>query len=261
MASIRVVLRFHDGLKDLLAPSRRHGEFEHPAGITDTAKHVIESLGVPHTEIGRIAVNGIGGDLAQLLREGDCIDVLPAPNYEPLERPQFVLDGHLGRLAAYLRMLGFDVWYQQLADDVQLAAVCSAEERVLLTRDVGLLKRKEIERGRLIRSDRPHAQLREVATRYLLHPHLCPFTRCMSCNGLLQKVTKESVFELLPPHTRATKEDFSRCESCGKVYWKGSHHAVMRLWIGDLTNPHASSHEFTVAEQPADGRGIDSPAV
>ena len=234
MASIRVVFCFHDVLKDLLAPARRRGEFEHHAGTTDTAKHVIESLGVPHTEVGRIEVNGVTGDPGRQLQEGDRVDVFPPAAGESLTAARFVIDGHLGRLAAYLRMLGFDVWYQPLADDVQLASVCAAEDRLLLTRDIGLLKRKEVERGYFVRSDRPHAQLRELATRYLLVPHLRPFTRCMSCNGLLRKVSKEEVYDLLPPHTRATKHDFSRCADCGKVYWKGSHHARMQQWIAEL---------------------------
>ena len=235
MGGIRVLFRFHDGLRGLLAPARRHGEFEHRAGATDTAKHVIEALGVPHTEIGHINVNGVSGDLSQPLVNGDTLDVYPPADGEALGDPRFVLDGHLGRLAAYLRMLGFDVWYQALADDVELAGVCAAEHRILLTRDIGLLKRREVERGYFVRSDRPHEQLREVATRYLLSPHIAAFSRCMSCNGLLQPVSKESVLHLLPPHTRATKEEFSRCEDCEKIYWKGSHHAQMRRWIEDLT--------------------------
>ena len=241
VASIRVLFRFHDGLKDLLAPARRHGEFEHPAGTTDTAKHVIESLGVPHTEIGRIEVNGTAAELSRALHEGDRVDIYPPAQAEPISEPRFVLDSHLGRLAAYLRMLGFDVWYRTLADDVELASVCAAESRILLTRDVGLLKRKEVDRGYLLRSDRPHDQLREIASRYLLRPHIAPFSRCMTCNSLLRVVSKESVLDELPPHTRATKNEFSRCEGCGNVYWKGSHHAKMQQWIEDLISPPATS--------------------
>jgi uncharacterized protein with PIN domain len=236
VAMIRVLFRFHGDLKDLLAPGRRHGDFEHAAGSTDTAKHVIESLRVPHTEVGRIAVNGITAALDRSLEDGDRLDVYPPVPGEPLDEPRFVLDGHLGRLNAYLRMLGLDVWYRALADDIELASVCAAERRLLLTRDVGLLKRKEVERGYLVRADRPHDQLREVARRYSLQAHVFPFSRCMSCNGLLQRVSKEEVLESLPPHTRATKDEFSRCTACGKVYWKGSHHARMQQWIAELLN-------------------------
>jgi uncharacterized protein with PIN domain len=151
-----------------------------------------------------------------------------------LKSNHFVADGHLGRLAAYLRMLGFDTWYQCIAEDVLLASVASKEQRVLLTRDVGLLKRREVERGYFVRSDRPHTQLREVTERFALYPHFAPFTRCMACNGPLRSVQKEEVSALLPPHTRETKNEFSRCLNCGKIFWRGSHHARMLGWIEAL---------------------------
>jgi uncharacterized protein with PIN domain len=234
VATLLVRFHFHGELKDLLAPSRRNGDFLHPAGSTDTVKHVIESLGVPHTEIGSVARNGILIPLTSELSENDVIDVFPHPAVSPAADPRFVADGHLGRLAAYLRMLGFDTWYQRDADDITLAHVSSSEGRILLTRDIGLLKRKEVERGRFIRPDKPHDQLRTVVIGFGLLPHIAPFTRCMDCNGLLLPASKEEVLHLLPPHTRATKEQFSRCPECGKVYWRGSHHARMLQWIEQL---------------------------
>jgi uncharacterized protein with PIN domain len=152
----------------------------------------------------------------------------------PLREPRFVVDGHLGRLAAYLRMLGFDTWYERLADDVVLARIASEQERFLLTRDVALLKRREVLRGYCVRSDKPRQQLREVSDRFALAEQSDPFSRCMDCNGLLCPISKAEVADLLPPHTRETKNEFSRCQSCGKILWRGSHHERMLEWIEEL---------------------------
>jgi uncharacterized protein len=211
----RYRFRFHGELNGFLPPALRDREFEHSAGDTDTLKHVIESLGVPHTEVARTDV------------EGETVDVWPHQPPVPLDEARFVLDGHLGRLAAYLRMLGFDVRYDRFADDAVLARICREERRVLLTRDVGLLKRRDVEQGCFVRAHKPHDQLRDVIQRYGLAGRIAPFTRCMDCNGELVRVAKAEVEDALPPHTRQTKTEFSRCVECGKVYWKGSHHAAM----------------------------------
>jgi uncharacterized protein with PIN domain len=221
-------------LNDFLISFRRDREFEHPAGTTDTLKHVIESLGVPHTEIGQVKVNGDPALLSARLSAGDRIDVFPQIAPVSLDDPRFVIDGHLGRLAAYLRMLGFDCWYEPSAGDEQLASIAAAQKRLVLTRDAGLLKRRQVERGYYVRSDNPHRQLRELANRFALFSRFAPFTRCMACNTPLRCVAKSEVMDLLPPHTRATKDEFSRCPNCGKIYWRGSHHARMLGWIEEL---------------------------
>jgi uncharacterized protein with PIN domain len=232
---LRVHFRFHGELNDFLLSEKRDVRFEHLAGATDTVKHVIESLGVPHTEIGRILINDAEACLAAQLTNGCAIEVFP--HELPIrfaDAPKFVLDGHLGRLAAYLRMLGFDTWYQRSADDQLLASVSHGEQRLLLTRDIGLLKRREVQLGYSVRADKPHDQLREISTRFDLAKWFAPFTRCMDCNGRLISVLKSEVEDLLPPHTRETKNEFSRCSDCRKIFWRGSHHARMLGWIQDL---------------------------
>ena len=231
----RVWFRFHGELNDFLPAPKRRVAFDHPAGPTDTIKHVIESIGVPHTEIEQVAVNGQPASLSAQLSNGDHVDVFPHPTPVVLEHARFVVDGHLGRLAAYLRMLGFDTWYDRYADDVLLAKTARTEARLLLTRDAGLLKRREVERGYFVRSDKPHDQLREIFCRFALHSRLAPFQRCMDCNGRLYSVPKQEIADLFPPHTRETKNDFSRCSQCRKIFWRGSHHARMLGWIEDLT--------------------------
>jgi uncharacterized protein with PIN domain len=234
VAGLRVRFRFHGELNDFLAPAKRNTEFESVAGATDTIKHVIESLGVPHTEFDRITVNGQDRLPSEHLTDEDHVVVSPYLTPVLLEDPRFVADGHLGRLAAYLRMLGFDTWYDRFADDARLAHVASNEHRLLLTRDVGLLKRREVVVGYCVRKDKPHDQLREVSRRFALRMHFAPFRRCMDCNGILCSVAKDQIADLLPPHTRETKNDFSRCSSCGKIFWRGSHHARMLGWVEQL---------------------------
>jgi uncharacterized protein len=235
VTGVLVGFRFHGELNDFLPPAKRHAEFKQTAGVTDTVKHVIESLGVPHTEIERVTVNGLETSVSSQLSEGDRVEIFPHTQPVILGDFRFALDGHLGRLAAYLRMLGFDTWYDRFADDAQLAEVASSEHRVLFTRDVGLLKRREVERGYCVRSDNPHEQLREVSRRFALYSRFAPFSRCMDCNGPLRAVTKNEVADVLPPHTRETKNEFSRCADCNKIFWRGSHHARMLGWIEELT--------------------------
>lgn len=225
-------------------------QFEQTAGSTDTIKHVLESIGVPHTEIHRVAVNGVARALSDPLTPGDCVDVFPHQLPVSIRTYRFVVDGHLGRLAAYLRMLGFDTWYDRFADDTQLAAVSSTEHRLLLTRDVGLLKRRDIEEGYCVRSDKPRDQLRELTARFALASRFAPFERCMHCNARLERVSKAEVDPLLPPHTRETKNEFSRCPDCGKIYWRGSHHARMLGWIEELTADSATAASILSAYPP-----------
>lgn len=233
-AVLPVWFRFHGELNDFLPLEKRGAEFETLAGTTDTLKHLIESLGVPHTEVATVTVNGSAGALSRQVAPSDHIQVFPYTEPVQIENIRFVLDGHLGRLAAYLRMLGFDTWYHRSADDPQLASVASIEGRVLLTRDVGLLKRREVHTGYCVRSDKPHEQLREVARRFGLQPLFTPFQRCMECNAPLDPVAKAEVAHLLPPHTRETKTEFSRCRNCKKIFWRGSHHARMLGWVEEL---------------------------
>ncbi len=235
MIGAPVTFRFYGELNDFLTTDKRDIEFESMAGSTDTLKHVIESLGVPHTEFDRIVVNGQPRLSSEQLSKGDRIEVFPYVLPVVLEHARFVLDGHLGRLTAYLRMLGFDSWYDRTADDVLLATVSGREHRVLLTRDIGLLKRRDVRSGYCVRNDNPRDQLREVVRRFALHTQFTPFRRCMDCNGRLSPVPKEEVIDLLPPHTRETKDNFSRCATCRKIFWRGSHHAQMLEWVQQLT--------------------------
>lgn len=231
-------IRFYAELNDFLPREQRQTAFMVSFQENTTVKHLIESLGVPHTEIDLILANSEAVDFAYRVHDGDRISVYPvfeSMSIAPLERlwqrplrqPRFVADTHLGRLSAYLRMIGFDTLYQNNYSDSELARLSQSENRILLTRDRGLLKRNQVTHGFFIRSDDPFTQLISVMKRFDLHDEMQPFTRCLSCNGLLETVKKEQVFSRLPPNTVQIFVDFKICRSCGKVYWKGSHYTRM----------------------------------
>jgi uncharacterized protein with PIN domain len=152
---------------------------------------------------------------------------------QPLREVRFVLDGHLGRLAAYLRMLGFDTWYQNHVEDAVLAQISKNERRILLTRDQGLLKRSAVTHGYWVRATAPREQLRETIQRFDLQHLAKPFTRCLSCNGLLQSVSLIDVKDEVPENAVRFYHEFWRCAACGKVYWQGSHYQRMVRLIED----------------------------
>lgn len=229
-------LRFHGTLQDFLPPTRREEPVTQGFHGNPAAKDVIEAAGVPHPEVARLRLDDRPARLADRLRDGARVEVFPyadgeAPAPEPL---RFVLDVHLGRLAAYLRMLGFDSAWSNAAEDAALAACAARERRLLLTRDVGLLKRSEVEWGYWPRGSDPRAQLREVSRRFGLPARATPFTRCVACNGALEDVAKAEVLARLPPRVAAGQDVFRRCAACGRVFWKGTHHARMRALIGTL---------------------------
>ena len=185
-------------------------------------KHLIESLGVPHTEVGQVTVNGQARGLDSVPHNGDRIEVRAAAPGCPLEA-RFLLDSHLGRLAAYLRMLGFDCLYRNDYDDAELAELVQREKRILLSRDRRLLMRKVVQYGYCLRSLEPPEQLTEVVRRFDLADKIRPFHRCLRCNGALQPVSKETVLDRLEPLTKIHYDEFSLCPACDQVYWKGSH--------------------------------------
>jgi uncharacterized protein with PIN domain len=230
--------RFYAELNDFLPAQRRQTDFVHSFRGRVSVKDMIESLGVPHTEVDLILADGRSVDFAYLVRDGDrvsvypvfeALDISPAIRLRPLplREARFILDVHLGRLAAYLRLLGFDTLYSTDASDDSLAQNASAEKRILLTRDRGLLKRGIVDRGYCVRHAEPRRQLAEVVRRFDLSGNLRPFRRCLRCNGLLRPTAKEAIADRLPRGTLRHYDDFRVCDGCGHVYWKGPHYRRM----------------------------------
>ncbi|HXG39883.1 MAG TPA: Mut7-C RNAse domain-containing protein [Candidatus Limnocylindrales bacterium] len=232
-----VTFRFHGELNDFLPGGRREVGFRHRVAGHSTLKDAIEALGVPHPEIGRVVVDGRPVELDARVEEGAAIEVFPvAPDEppDPAHPPRFALDGHLGRLARYLRALGIDATYDRDADDERLAESAATEGRILLTRDVGLLKRSRVVRGYWLRADDPEAQLADVVRRFRLLAVARPFGRCLRCNTELEDVARAEVLDRLPPRTRVEFDEFRRCRVCGRIYWKGSHYDRMRQLLEGL---------------------------
>lgn len=227
--------RFYEDLNDFLHESKKGKVITSTFNGDQSVKHLIESLGVPHTEVSHILVNGKQVDFGYLVRDGDMVEVYPfaigSGGMLILGKPIFVLDNHLGQLATYLRMLGFDTLYRNDYHDDELAQISSEEGRILLTRDRRLLMRNKVQHGYWVRYKIPRRQLVEVLRRFDLCNQVTPFQRCMRCNGLLLSVSKDEVLHRLEPLTRKYFEQFRICQDCDQVYWKGSHHERMMRFI------------------------------
>jgi uncharacterized protein with PIN domain len=213
-------------------------------------KHLIESLGVPHTEVGQVTVNGQARSLDSLPHNGDRIEIRPAAPGCPLE-PRFLLDSHLGRLAAYLRMLGFDCLYNNdngcvvsnHYHDDGIAGILVEDPRILLTRDRRLLMRKVVQYGYCLRSLEPPEQLVEVVRRFDLAGKIAPLHRCLRCNHPLQPVSKNAVLDRLQPLTIRYFDEFHLCPICDQVYCKGSHVERMQRLIESVSGSSKSYHK------------------
>ncbi|MFC5908825.1 Mut7-C RNAse domain-containing protein [Streptacidiphilus monticola] len=186
--------------------------------------HVVEALGIPLTEVGTLEADGRPVPASHVPADGERIAVRPVPRPQPLPGPpRFLLDIHLGTLTRRLRLLGVDAAYENPdIGDAALAARSAEERRVMLSRDRGLLRRRELWAGAYVYSHRPEEQLREVLGRFA--PPLAPWTRCTACNGLLREVPKSEVADQLALGTERTYDTFARCTACGKAYWRGAHH-------------------------------------
>ena len=226
---------FDSSLQPLLQRDLREHPVELPFQGPQSVKHLIESLRIPHTEIGPLSANGGSIGLEYIVDDGDRIEVRPVALTDLTEEPRFVLDGHLGRLASHLRMLGLDCLYDNAYEDDELVRISVEERRILLTRDRLLLMHKVIRQGYLLRSLNSTEQLYEVVQRYGLLKWVKPFQRCMNCNHLLEPVAKEMVLEKLEPLTRKYYDDFKICPACDQVYWKGSHYEKMLRVIESLS--------------------------
>ncbi len=240
--------RFYEELNDFLAPERRAKTFALEIDRGRSVKDAIESLGVPHTEVDLVLVDGVSVGFDHVLRGGERVAVYPV--FErldigplvhlrpaPLRETRFVLDTHLGKLARHLRLAGFDsLWRNDYADD-EIVAIAAAQKRVVLTRDKGLLMRRAVERGHFVRETQAECQLAEVVRAFQLEGALRPFRRCRVCNAMLRDVPKEAVAGRIPAPVRAQLERFTECPECGRIFWQGGHYDRLRRILGAVVSP------------------------
>ncbi|SEL61160.1 Mut7-C RNAse domain-containing protein [Nitrosovibrio tenuis] len=240
---VTATFRFYEELNDFLAPERRKREFASTCARAATTKHMIEALGVPHTEVELILVNGESVGFDRLLQGGDRVAVFPKfemldvtpvlrVREHPLRLIRFVADAHMGGLAHLLRMAGFDTLYDNNFHDKEIEAIVVRDGRIVLTRDRELLKRRAITHGCYVHALKPPQQFCEIFERLDLGRGAHPFTLCLECNVPLHPIGKAEVLTRLPPSVRERFETFSTCDNCHRVFWEGSHWRRMR----DLLN-------------------------
>ncbi|MDX1689236.1 MAG: Mut7-C RNAse domain-containing protein [Candidatus Promineifilaceae bacterium] len=234
--------RFYAELNVFLPPAQQQRPIVYSLPARTAVKHPIEALGVPHTEVALIVASGRAVGFDYIVQANDVVSVYPpfrtldVSSLTRLRPPwpnplRFLLDVHLGRLATYLRLLGFDARYENEFDDEALAELAERSRRVLLTRDRRLLMRKQITYGYCLHSRDPQRQLVAVLRRFDLFEEIDPWQRCLRCNGRLRPVAKEEVVHRLEPKTKKYYDEFHICEACGQVYWKGSHYPRMKRFI------------------------------
>jgi uncharacterized protein len=235
VTSPQLRLRFSEELRFFLdARNRRIDDIQVSHDGTSTVGHVIQSLGVPLTEVGELTVDGRRIGPSYRPRDAETVGVAAVSRPQRVSvsthtPPRFILDVHLGALARRLRLIGLDAAYgNDMADDALLAQA-NTERRVLLTQDRGLLLRRSLWLGAYVRGARPDAQLLDVLDRFV--PRLAPWTRCMACNGMLAPVAKGDIAPLLRPGTRRTYDTFMRCGSCGRLFWRGAHSANLEATV------------------------------
>ncbi|MBL7076766.1 MAG: Mut7-C ubiquitin/RNAse domain-containing protein [Kiritimatiellae bacterium] len=256
MCEIHAQFRFYEELNDFLPTDQRKQTIDYHIDGHPGIKDPIEALGVPHSEVELIVVNGESVGFDYQLQDGDRVAVYPvfeALDVSPLVRlrdrslreTRFILDVHLGKLARYLRLLGFDSLYRNDYDDPEIIATAIAEHRIILTRDRRLLFNSTVTHGYFIRATEAVQQTREVLQRLDLANSIHPFQRCIACNGLLEPVPKATILNRLPPRTQRDYEEFSQCTACKRVYWKGSHYDHMTQRIHEL-----ACHEKWAVSQP-----------
>jgi uncharacterized protein with PIN domain len=239
--------RFYEELNDFLSLDKKKVAFAHSFGGTPSIKDVIEAIGVPHVEVNLILVNGHAVDFTYPLKNNDSVSVYPVsemveqsdgfPLQKKLEKEvKFILDVHLGKLAKYLRMCGFDTVYQNDYDDKKIIQISLEENRIILTRDIGLLKVKSVSHGYFMREQNSKAQLTEVLKHFDLYQVIDPFNRCIKCNGKIERIEKEEIIQKLEPLTQKHFNTFFRCTHCQSIFWEGSHFDRMSSFINTIKN-------------------------
>ncbi len=238
--------RFYEELNDFLPPGKRKIELPYYFTGRKNVKEAIESIGVPPVEVDLILANGKSVDFSYRLTDNDRISVYPVfeslditevthLRNKPFRVIKFIADFHLGKLARYLRLCGFDTLYEKDYTDDEIVLISSLQKRIILTRDKRLLNNKKVTHGIRIRSGYPESQLKEVFDRLDLKNLAKPFSRCMECNSLLAEVPKEKITDRLPPRTKEFYDTFKLCPQCDHIYWEGSHFLRMKEFIDNFT--------------------------
>jgi uncharacterized protein len=240
-----ITIRFYEELNDFLHYTRRKKAFNFILTGRRTIKDIIESLGVPHTEVDLILANQKPVQFDYHPEKDDFISVYPVFEAidissinllrpRPLRETKFVLDVHLGSLARYLRLLGFDTCYRNDLKDEEIIDLAQTGQRIILTRDLFILKNGKVTHGYFVRETNPKKQIVEIVGRFDLKDQFKPFSLCLECNGRIIKVDKSSIVSELRENTRKAFLEFYQCKDCRRIYWKGSHYERMLKMVEGL---------------------------
>ncbi|MEA2104936.1 MAG: Mut7-C RNAse domain-containing protein [Candidatus Cloacimonadota bacterium] len=243
----KVYLRFYEELNDFLPPQNRKIQFTHPIKTRQSVKDLIESFGVPHTQVDLIIVNRNSVNFSYIVKNDDEISVYPVfetfdiknathLQQSPLRKTKFILDGNLHKLVHYMRMLGFDTEFANQVSEEQLIKRAKIEHRIIISRNRKLMKRRELTHGYCLATTDWIKQLGKILSRFHLYEDLKPFSRCFLCNTKLQTIDKEKILNRLPKKVIEQQNEFTICEKCNKIYWKGSHYKKMLKFIEKLKN-------------------------
>jgi uncharacterized protein len=237
--------RFYEELNDFLPKHRRKTDFEATFKGKRSIKDMIEALGVPHTEIDLILVNGNSVDFNYILQDKDRVSVYPV--FEslnitnvtrlrkiPLRRNKFIADINLGDIVKYMRVLGFDLYYDPLFSTHEIIELSKRENRIILTKSRKLLKFKEVSHGIFIRPGTTIKQIIQILDYLDIKDNIKPFSRCPGCNTLLHIVPKEKILDRIPPKTKEFCDQYVQCPSCDKIYWKGTHFIHMKKVVRQI---------------------------
>lgn len=240
-----VYIRFYEELNDFLSADKRKLRLPYAFKGRVSVKDLLESYGVPHTEIDLILVNSKSVDFNYIVNDNDDISVYPVfESYDisevqhlrpqPLREPKFILDVQLGSLAKFMLMLGLDTLYKNNYGENEIVILSIKEKRTILTKGRELLKRNDVSHGYWIRGTEVIDQVKEVNRRFHLNNLIVPFSRCMKCNTPLKRTEKKNVVNRLEENTRNLYDEFFICPSCNRIYWKGSHYQNMLKFINEI---------------------------
>ena len=228
--ALKIRFRFYGRLNDFLRPPQKGWVLEHTVEGRPGLLDIVQSLGVPHTEAGKIVVNSRKKNFSYRIKNTDKIQIWPQERFDS-RNLKFILDVHLGKLAKYLRLFGFDTAYRNDYSDKDIIREAGRQKRFILTRDIGLLKVKQVRQGYWVRKADPQAQLRDILSLFELYSRIRPFRFCLECGGRLAPVRKKEIASQLLPRTKKYFHRFRRCLQCKKIYWPGSHYQKMERFI------------------------------
>jgi uncharacterized protein len=240
-----VYIRLYEELNVFLEPFRQKKDFNVQIESNTLIHNLLEKLKIPLSQVDLILVNGESVDFDVQLHDGDRISVYPVfetlnidsitrLRKKSLRHLRFICDVHLGKLAKYMRMCGFDVFYSNNLLDHLIIQMSDETKSIILTKNKELFKTKQPSRAYLVKQSDSKMQLFEIISYFDLKTSIEPFSRCTKCNLTVQPVDKNSIEKQVPSPVLKMHKSFMKCYGCNRIYWQGSHYMSMLSWISRI---------------------------